>query len=568
MTSILMRNRANRSISRVQKIQKPRSVFPLNWYRKQTMNCSYLTPITMQEVEPGDTFNINMTNFMRLATQITAPIDNLIVNTYFFFVPYRLVWDNFVKQHGERENPDDSIDYITPTITSGESGFGFNTIYDYMGGINVTAKGNKITALPFRAYNKIWNEYFRDETLQDSVTVKKDDSDDDPSLYTLLKKGKARDYFTDCTPTIQKGEPVSLPLGTTAPVRGNGMTMGFTDGTKLTGMYPSVNTENNYLFNTNTYGVPVGETIGAPVSGDSTTNRTSIGLTTDATKSGLIADLSDATASTIQALRLAIHTQELLENDMRQGTRYTEQLQHRYGVLNPDLRLQRCQYLGGTYQPFFTNPVVQTSGTSITGQSTAQGNIAGYGTTGDSGNVIRASFGEFGCIIGLACVTAIPQYQFGTHRKWKRFERFDYMYPEFVGLSDQAVKNSEIYTQDNDVVDQETGEEINDKTFGYIGRYDELRYSQNEICGELRSDYPTTLDYWHYAEKFDELPNLNEDFMQDKTDEIVKRSLAVQYEDVEQETLAPQIIADFEFSGAVYRCLPAKAKPMISSNCI
>ena len=549
----LMRNGANATIARTPLIKTNRSVFPVNFSRKQTIKASYLYPIFFQETIPGDTWDIKLTQFTRIAPQVTAPMDNLWYNFYFFYYPNRIVWDNFIRQHGHRDNPDDTIDYITPTITS-ETGFAAKSIYDYMGGIRCGQAGTKVSALPFRAYNLIWNEYFRASQIQDSVTVNKSDTDDSEETYKLLKANKLHDYFTDQLPTITAGgESVTLPLGTSAPVIGTGTALGLTDGTKTYGLGRGQNDLNAWTGDVNV-------TIGSHThTGDLPSQQSTLGLSTDSTKSGLKADLSNAVAATIEAMRLAIDTQELLERDNRSGARYTELMYGRYKTVLPDLMLYRPQLVGSMSIPVFTTPVVQTSGTGTTGQNTPQGNVAGMGVSSSSGNVIRISCGEFGGIIGLATIRAIPQYQQGLDKKYTRFERYDYFYPEFMALADQAVKKSEIYLQADTVVDADTGEKENEKVMGYIGRFDELRYFKNEICGEFRSDYTYTMDSWHYAENFENAPELNSEFIEDDTVDVLKRSLAVQTNLDESD--AEQFLCDFLFTGSVVRGIPTKAIP-------
>lgn len=558
MTNILMRNKANSYISRVPQIKLPRSIFPMRYSRKQTQKASYLVPIFYQEVLPGDTWQINMQSFVRLATQLTAPMDNLWVKTYFFFDPHRLQWENFPKQHGERKNPDDTIDYITPTITYVD-GIPYKSLADYLGRTRCEIPNTKMTSLGHRMYNRIINAYFRSEHLQDSLFENDTDEDDVPENYSLFKIGKDRDMITNALPELQLGEQVTLPLGTSAPVSGS--VIGNKQPLRLMSQDESIAGDIEAFS---------GTTLTARnlfLTGEAINTPTRLGVTTNPEKSGLVlknayADLSNAVAASISAIRLAIDTQEILERDNRNGTRYTEQLEGRYGCINPDLLLYRPQYLGGTSTPLFTNPVIQTSGTGSTGQATPQGNIAGFGTASDSGEVVRASFGEFGAIMGLAVIKAIPQYQQGMGKCWKRMERYDYYYPEFNGLSDEVLENGDIFYQGEDVIDETTGEQVDKLAFGYIPRYEPYRTFLNEVCGELRSEYPETLDIWHYAEKFEDLPRLNDDFIQDKTDQIVKRTLAVQTENVEGETIdTEQFICDFQFNGSVTRVMPSHGIP-------
>lgn len=534
MTNILMRNKANSYISRVPQIRKQRSIFPVNFSRKQTQVASYLVPIFYQEVLPGDTWQINLQSFIRLETQLTSPIDNLWVKTYFFFDPHRLQWENFPKQHGERKNPNDTIDYLTPTITYPD-GIPYKSLADYLGRTRCGIKNTKMTSLGHRMYNRIYNAYFRSERLQDSLFENDTDKDDSPENYKLVKIGKDRDYFTNCLPDLQLGEQINIPLGTTAPIvsaktgKRDQQWMAELDNVE------AVSTSSQALSQN------------AP-SGWAYTGIVGIGNGKQIAPS-LVADLSNAVSATISAMRLAIDTQEILERDNRNGTRYTEQLEGRYGCLNPDLLMYRPQYLGGTSSPLFTTPVIQTSGTGSTGQATPQGNIAGFGTNSDRGEVVRASFGEFGAIMGLAVIKSIPEYQQGMGKCWNRMERYDYYYPEFNGLSDQAVTNSEIFYQAN---------EQDEEVFGYIPRYDDYRTFTNEICGELRSEYQYTQDIWHYGEKFETLPKLNNDFIQDKTNETIKRTIAVQNDENRD---AEQFLCDFQFTGSVTRGMPSHAIP-------
>lgn len=566
MTAILKRNRAAKDFSRNPKIHLPRSVFYRPWNRQFTNDCSYLIPICCKLVNPGETWKLNLKIFSRLATQFVPVMDTLKVQTFFFFDPCRLLWDNWTKFMGEKENPNDNDNYIVPGIqltgkgakelAEGAKNY-HGTIYDYLRAPLDVNK--KIVALPYRMYNHIYNSYFRSENLQDSVPFNKTDADDSDEDYQLLKINKTADWITSGLKQPQAGEPVQLPLGTTAPVIGNGMTMGITDGTNNAGML--YYNQMGLLARNDAYGEPVGS-----LNASGHLQNVTVGLSTDPAKSGLVADLSEATASTVQALRQMIAMQEILERDNRNGTRYTEILEGRYGVSNPDLLLYRPQYLGGTMQLLGTNPVVQTSATDST---SPQGNIAGYGVVTDGGNVINASFGEFGYIMGLMCVTSEPKYQKGCDRMYTMFDKYDYMYPELYNIGDEAITNGEVYCQGDDVLN-ERGTPVDDDAFCYSERYGYYKQNMNEICGKIRSDsyqikeingtrtaVDDTLDAYTYAENWTEKPNFNGEFLQDKTIETVKRSIAVQDE--------PQLITAIDFQATVYSPLPVVNIGKISS---
>lgn len=554
-STAITRNRQAKDFSHVPQINLPRSVFKLGFTNKLTLNEDFLIPIFCKEVLPGDTWEMDMTHFARMASQIVPSYDNVKIKSYFFNVASRLVWDHFPNQHGERENPDDTIDYITPTIKmdSLPNGFEIGSIYDYLG-IPTGVPNLTISALPLRAINLIWNTYFRDENLQDALTVKKDDSDDDPNLYKLVKKAKVSDYFTRALPEIQKGDPVMLPIGTTAPVKGDGNGLLLTGGSYNQYMNMLKTNDNNYL---QAYGNAIVHKIGENSERLTTqfNDKKVMGVPKvipQGYTSGLIADLSEALGASITAVRQAIATQELLERDNRNGTRYTEQLEGRYGVTNPDLRLQRPEYLGGTDDWFSQVPVAQTSSTDTT---SPQANLSAYSMVSGKGRVVTKSFGEFGYVIGFICIQGIPSYQQGLDRMWGRMRRYDYYYPEFAGLSDQAIKNSEIYAQGNNVKDAE-GNIIDEQPFGYQERYAEYRNWNNQICGKMRSTDPQSLQVYHYAEKFSQLPVLNENFIQSNTP--IERNVAVKNE--------PHFLLDIAFDATLYRSMPLYGIPQISSN--
>lgn len=566
MTATLKRNRANHNFSKNPQIHLPRSVFNRPWKRTMTLDCSYLYPICVKLVNPGETWKLDMDLFARLTSQIVPVMDNLRIQTFFFFDPCRLLWEHFPELHGQKDNPDDNNSYMVPQIQLDKNKNYHSTIYDYMRaplGVN-----KKINAMPFRMYNHIYNSFFRNQHLQDSVKFNKTDADDNDTDYALLRINKRADFITTGLPSPQAGEPVQLPLGTTAPVVGNGTTLGWTDGTTEYGSTSAQNTSSVHGYIKTTTGA-TGKAVGATGTGTGSTPATigeGMGVSQNPQNSGLVALLNEAAGASIQSLRQLIATQELLERDNRNGVRYTEILEGRYGVTNPDLLLYRPQYLGGTSQLLGTTPVIQTSATD---NVSPQANLAGYGVTGDSGRVIEASFGEWGYIMGLVCITSEPQYQYGCDKLYTMKDRFDFYYPEFNYIGDEAITNGQIFCQGDDVIDDE-GNIIDNQPFCYSERNGYYKQNMNEICGRLRSDsvkdvtngntttqVSDTLQYWHYAEEQTELPAFNGEYVTDKTYETVQRTIAIQTE--------PQVIMEIDFNAKVYSPIPEYNLPRISS---
>jgi hypothetical protein len=469
----------------------PRSVFKSQHTHKTTFDSGFLVPIYVDEILPGDSCRLDMTAFVRLATPIFPIMDNLYLDTFFFFVPNRLVWTNWKRFMGEQISPGASTAFIIPSMTSPTGGYAVNSVYDYFGlpTVGQIAGGDSFehSPLPLRAYALIWNEWFRDQNLQEPVTVNVDDGPDTPAMYVLMRRNKRHDYFTSALPWPMRETSLTSNEGFRArggaPVTGIGA-LGVV-GTGAANVYEAG-------------GGLVSYAEAKRIWSDNANDQTFMRL--DA------AGYPDVRVQ-INDMRLAFAAQRLMEKDARGGSRYTEIVRSHFGVVSPDARLQRPEYLGGGSTPIAVNPIVQSSASDITGSATPLGQLGGVGTGVASGHGFSQSFTEHGHIIGLACVRADLTYQQGYNKLWRRLTRFDYYWPSFAHLGEQAVYRREIYARGDGSGD--------DTIFGYQERWAEYRHKPNRITGLFRSTSAGTVDPWHLAQNFTSAPVLGNTFIQE-----------------------------------------------------
>lgn len=530
-----------------------RAKFQRDFNLLTTMNEGDLVPIYLDEVLPADTFKINLNALVRMATPLYPVMDNAYMDFYFFFVPARLLWKHFQNLMGQNDSTfwAEQTEYTTPITTAPEGGWNVGTLADYFG-IPTGVSGLKVNSLPFRAYAKVWNEWFRDENLQQPVTQSMDDTtttgvntgtnlSDAEAGGLPLKVCKYKDYFTSCLPSPQKStEPVQLPMTGNAQIvwPNNAETMAngeiFQDGG---GNLENIPINSNMKLAASKKNNKSGKAL---VMFGGQTNASEI------TYTSMQADLSTVTAATINDLRQAIAVQHIFERDARTGTRYKEILKGAWGVTSPDARLDRSEYIGGHRMPINVNQVIQTSSTDST---SPQGNTGAYSMTTLSRNMCTYSATEHGYVLGLAAIRVDHSYQQGLSRLWTRNTRFSYYDPMLANLGEQAVLNQEIYAQ---------GKPQDEEVFGYQEAWADYRYRTNMVTSEMRSTYAQTLDAWHYADKYDALPTLSSSWIKEGTENI-DRTLAV------QSSNSHQFICNFYYGQAWTRPMPIYSVPGIDT---
>lgn len=521
-----MNRNSENHFANVPKNKMERSTFTMQQGVRTTFNMGDLIPFYVDmDILPGDTMQYDFTAVIRQSTPIYPTMDNSYLDIYFFAIPWRLVWKRTKEFFGENKNGPwaQTTEYLIPQLTTPEGGAQKGTVMDYMG-IPINVAGIPFSALPVRAYTLTYNEHFRDQNLIAPITEYDDDTDRtaDNVLGELggkpFKVAKFHDYFTSCLPDAQKGPAVETPIGTTAPVLGNGKSLGLqfmNSSGQLVGTTLKINGSDNNVEtfgSLSTYGSDIG-TVDTP-NASGFKNKSTLGVTTEAENSGLYVDLSNAVSATINAQRLAFATQRILEKDARSGSRYNEVILNHFGVSSPDARQQRPEYLGGKRIPITMNQVAQTSSTDSV---SPQGNVSAFSLTSDHDRMFTKSFTEHTIILGLCVARQNHSYNQGLARMWSRRRRLDVYWPSLAHLGEMAVLNKEIYA---------TGTETDNETFGFQERWAEYRTKMNLNTSSFRTTYNLSLDSWHYGDHYLNQPGLNESWI-NETKDYLDRTLAV-----------------------------------------
>lgn len=530
-------------------VELRRSSFKRPFTHKTSFNTGDLIPIYVDaDILPGDTIKMEMGSLLRMQTPIFPVMDNAYCDLFWFFVPHRIVWDHFKEFWGENNltHWEQQTEYTIPQIEAPSGGWTQGTIADYMG-IPIGIDNISINHLPFRAYCKIWNEFFRDENLKDPCMITMDETtvsganSGDYVTYAEagakpLKAAKFHDQFTSALPSPQKGPSVQLPLGTLAPVIGtDNVRSGWTIDTDL-----------------------VGKNIGLYTNQDLTTTVADTGSAENLSQGqgiGLAADLSNAIGATINQLRQSFAVQAFYEAQARGGSRYIEVIRSLFSVTSPDARLQRPEYIGGSRFSINMDQVLQTSSTDTT---SPQGNTAAFSCTVSSGEMFTHSFTEHGTLMCLAVIRTDHTYQQGIEKQWLRKTKFDCYIPQFANLGEMPIVNAQLYAQGSNVTDSD-GNIIDEQVFGYQEAWYDYRFKPSMISSELRSTYSQSLDYMHYGDEYSQLPTLSSQWI-DETEANVDRTIAV------QSYTSNQFFADFYFDGTYVRPMPIYSIPAMLNH--